>query len=312
MKKILAIVMLLSVVVGAWSKDKVKVACVGNSITFGTGVASREVNAYPFVLGRLLGEGYEVGNFGKPGATLLVKGHRPYVLQEEYKKALEFAADIVVIHLGVNDTDPRNWPNYGDEFIGDYLALMDTFRMANPKTHFIIARITPLSHRHPRFLAGTRDWHDEVQHRIEEVARQSGAQLIDFHSLLYPYPGLLPDGIHPNAKGAELMAKTVYSAITGDFGGLQMSPLYSDNMVLQRGVPLDIHGKADAGEVVTVSLDKTKMTAKAGNDGRWKVVLPAQKADGTPRTLRIATKKRTLTYNNVAAVSYTHLTLPTT
>lgn len=56
----------------------VKVACVGNSITYGTGIAEREKYAYPVQLQQLLGDAYEVGNFGRPGATLLNKGHRPY------------------------------------------------------------------------------------------------------------------------------------------------------------------------------------------------------------------------------------------
>lgn len=66
----------------------------------------------------MLGEGYTVGNFGKSGATLLNKGHRPYMKQEEFQKALAFAGDIVVIHLGINDTDPRNWPDYRDFLSG--------------------------------------------------------------------------------------------------------------------------------------------------------------------------------------------------
>ena len=58
----------------------------------------------------MLGDKYQVGNFGKPGATLLNHGHRPYMKQEEYKQAMAFKGDIAVIHLGINDTDPRNWP----------------------------------------------------------------------------------------------------------------------------------------------------------------------------------------------------------
>ena len=71
---------------------------------------------------------YSVGNFGKPGATLLAHGHRPYIQQKEYQKALDFSGDIVVIHLGINDTDPRNWPNYRDEFVHDYLKLIESFK----------------------------------------------------------------------------------------------------------------------------------------------------------------------------------------
>ena len=110
--------------------EKVKVACVGNSITYGFTLEDPATQSYPAQLQKLLGDGYEVGNFGKSGATLLRKGHRPYNEQEELGRALDFAGDIVVIHLGVNDTDPRDWPNYGDEFIGDYLKLIDTCALA--------------------------------------------------------------------------------------------------------------------------------------------------------------------------------------
>ena len=86
----------------------IKVACVGNSITYGFGVKDREHDSYPAQLQRMLGDSYQVGNFGRSGATLLTKGHRPYVIQPEYQQAKDFNADIVLIHLGINDTDPRN------------------------------------------------------------------------------------------------------------------------------------------------------------------------------------------------------------
>ena len=141
---------------------KVKVACVGNSITYGTGIQDREHFSYPVQLQKMLGDKYLVGNFGKPGATLLKHGHRPYMQQEEYRQAMAFKGDIAVIHLGINDTDPRNWPNYRDEFVKDYLSLMDSLRSVNPKVRFILARMTPIAHRHPRFISGTKQWHDEI------------------------------------------------------------------------------------------------------------------------------------------------------
>ena len=132
----------------------------------------------------------------------------PYMQQEEFKKAIAFAGDIVVIHLGINDTDPRDWPNYRDSFVKDYLALIDSFRVANPKCHIIIARLTPIADRHPRFESGTRDWHGEIQQSIETIAKYAGVQLMDFHEPLYPYPYLLPDAVHPNVEGAGILAKT--------------------------------------------------------------------------------------------------------
>ena len=300
MKKYIAFALALVLSCATYAQDKIKVACVGNSITYGSGVADREVNAYPVKLQGMLGDKYEVGNFGKPGATLLNKGHRPYTQQQEYKDALAFAGDIVVIHLGINDTDPRNWPNYRDEFIGDYRALMQSFREVNPKVRFLLAKMTPLSDRHRRFESGTRDWHAEIQLAIECIAKAEGVQMIDFHEPLYPYPYILEDAIHPNAEGAAILAKTVYEGITGDFGGLQMSGMYSDNMVLQHGQPLNIHGKANAGEKVTVKIAGQKKKTVAASNGKWNVVLEPLKAGG-PYTLSIEAGKQQLVYNKVLA-----------
>lgn len=279
---------------------QVKVACVGNSITFGAALPDRKTQAYPVRLQELLGNGYIVENFGKSGTTLLSQGHRPYIRQEEYQKALAFAADIVVIHLGINDTDPRNWPHYRDSFLNDYLALIKAFRTANPNCRILIARLTPISDRHPRFKSGTRDWRDEIQTAIERIARIADVQLIDFEEPLSPYPFMLPDAVHPDPEGAKKLAKIVYSSITGDFGGLQMPAIYTDHMVLQRNRPLKIKGIADAGALVTVSIDKQKHMVKTGSDGHWTVTLLPLKSGG-PYVLKITDGKEKLQYEDVLA-----------
>ena len=256
----------------------VKVSCVGNSVTFGMRIENREQDSYPAQLQRMLGDGFEVGNFGHSGATLLRHGHMPYFEQPEFRQAMDFAGDIVVIHLGLNDTDPRNWPNYRDEFVGDYLALIDSLRSVNPKARVMIALMTPIADRHRRFNSGTKLWHGEIQEAIRTVSVLAGTELIDFHTPLYPYPWLLPDALHPNAEGAGLLAKTVYQEITGNYGGLQLPMLYGDGMVIQRREPVRIAGTADAGTAVTVRLGDLKGSAVTGKDGRWAVVLPAMEA----------------------------------
>lgn len=298
---LLGLLILTTISASAASKRQktIRVACIGNSITYGTGIADRTNDSYPSQLQRLLGSNYQVGNFGKPGATLLYHGHRPYVKQEEFKGAIAFKGDIAVMHLGINDTDPRNWPNYRDEFVKDYLSIMDSLRAANPKVRIILARMTPIADRHPRFVSGTKQWHGEIQTAIETVARVSGAELIDFHEPLYPYPYLLPDAIHPNPEGAGILAKTVYSGISGDYGGLQMSQLYTDYMVLQRDMPLDIHGIANAGEKITVSISNQKATATANNQGKWSVVLKPMNA-ATDLTLTVEAGSAAKVYKHVA------------
>lgn len=298
MKKIVLSYLLVLCSLVAVAQTPVRVACVGNSITYGAGIENRERDAYPAQLQRMLGEGYVVGNFGKSGATLLNKGHRPYIGQEEFQQALTFAGDVVVIHLGINDTDPRDWPNYRDYFVRDYLALIDSFRVVNPKARILVARMTPITYCHSRFESGTRDWHEQIQHAIERVAELAGAQLIDFHAPLYPYPFMLPDAVHPTAEGAGILAQTVCSAITGDYGGLRLPQVYSDNMVLQRDCPLEVRGTANAGEEVTVSIAGQKQRAKTGSDGQWCVRLKPMQAGG-PHTLAVSAGKTRLHFSNV-------------
>ena len=127
MKKTLLMLMLVLPLFAA-AQEKIKVACIGNSVTYGMTHKNPAETSYPTQLQQMLGEEYEVRNFGHSGATLLSKGHRPYINLPEYTSALEFAPDIAVIHLGLNDTDPRNWPDHRDSFIPDYLALIDTLR----------------------------------------------------------------------------------------------------------------------------------------------------------------------------------------
>lgn len=264
----------------AFAKNKIKVACVGNSVTYGYLVENREVNSYPAQLQRLLGEEYEVVNFGKSGATLLNKGHRPYCEQEEYKAALDFAADRVVIHLGLNDTDPRNWPNYQDYFVSDYLSLIESFRKVNPACKIWICRMTPITHRHPRFKSGTRDWYWQEQAMIEEIARLGNTGLIDLQAALYNRPDLLPDALHPTAEGAGILAKTIYRELTGNYGGLQMPVTYSDNMVLQREKPLSVSGIADAGQKITVQIAGQQKETVTAPNGKWSVTLEPLQAGG--------------------------------
>lgn len=296
--KVLILICVLCISLGQVFAQKIKVACVGNSVTYGYTIPDREKNCYPAQLGVMLGERYEVRNFGKSGATLLNKGHRPYMQQPEYREALQFAADLVVIHLGLNDTDPRNWPNYRDEFIPDYLSLIDSFRSVNPRCKIWICRMSPISHRHPRFKSGTRDWYEQIQQTIEKVAADAQVGLIDLQEGLYCRPDLLPDALHPTAAGAAIIAHAVYSALTGDFGGLQLPEVYSDNMVLQRGPELKICGKANAGEKVTVQLGKQKRTGQTDNSGCWEVVLTNLKAGG-PYELIVSTSGRKLAFQNV-------------
>jgi len=91
-----------------------------------------------------------------------------------------------------------------------------------------------------------------------------------------------------------LLTLIVFPAV----GQVRLPAIVSDGMILQRDAPLKIWGWASPGEKVTVQFDQKKYTAKTGNDGKWRVKLPAMPADGASHTLTVK-GKNTLTVNDV-------------
>lgn len=290
----LLIAFLLSGSVAGFSQTaapKIRIACVGNSVTYGYGLTNRETESYPAQLQKLLGSTYDVGNFGLSGATLLNKGHRPYSLTEEYKRALAFKPDVVVIDLGLNDTDPRNWPNYQDDFITDYLQLIHPFQSENgnsPKT--FICKMTPIFNSHPRFKSGTRDWFWLIQQQIEQVAKAAQVNLIDLHTPLYAHPELFKDALHPDQKGDSIIATTIYKHITGNFGGLKLASVFMNHMVLQQNANIRVWGKADSGSEVVGAFDKQTEKCVASESGDWSLTFKPVPAGG-PYKLTVSTNK---------------------
>lgn len=279
-----------------------RVACVGNSITYGYGLADsvRSQLSYPGQLQQMLGPDWEVRNFGHNGATLLNSGHNPYTKLPEFKQALEFRPDIVVIHLGINDTDSRDWPNFSDNFHSDYVALIDSFKAVNPQVRVMMARLTPIKASHPRFRSGTQLWRMKIQDAIENIAQITGAELIDFDTPLRNRQNLIFDHLHPNATGYQILAQTVRRAIDGDYGGLRLPIIYQDSMILQRNRPLKISGIANAHEPVTIKLGQNTANTTADNLGRWSVTMPPISSNKT-YTLEAKAPSRTLRIKNILA-----------
>jgi len=78
---------------------------------------------------------------------------------------------------------------------------------------------------------------------------------------------------------------------------VQLPRIFSDNMLLQRGVEAPIWGKADPGEKVTVTLGDERASATADENGRWMAKLAPLEAGG-PFQLTVE-GKNTVTLENV-------------
>ena len=192
--------------------ETIRIACVGDSITYGSAIKDREKNNYPTILGRSLGHKFEVRNFGVSGATLLKKGDFSYWDRPAFSAVTKFNPHIVVIKLGTNDTKPQNW-KFAAEYTADYEAMVDHFEAlpAKPK----IWLCTPAPVYQTRWGINEESVVKGVIPGVRDLAKRKGLPIIDLYRALTGKPEMFPDKIHPNAAGAKVIAKTVEAALLG-------------------------------------------------------------------------------------------------
>lgn len=191
---------------------KIKVACVGDSITAGSGVKDPQ-KRYPTQLGQLLGDGYEVKNFGVGGATMIDDGNKPYKQQKAYQDALAFVPDIVVIKLGTNDSKAMNWDTKKANFTPSAKSLVESFQKANPKAKIYLCLPVPVIGV-GNFGIRNEIVQPEIIPLIKQLATEMKLPVIDLYAALDGKPELFPDRVHPNDDGATIIAKTVFEALT--------------------------------------------------------------------------------------------------
>ena len=192
------------------ARGPVRIACVGDSITFGSGLANRPLESYPSVLGRLLGDTYFVSNFGVSGATMLRRGDKPYWQEERFRAVRDFNPSIVLLKLGTNDSKPQNW-QYGYEFENDYAAMVEYFRALPSRP--IVVPITPVPVFDDRWGINDQAVSQVIAPSIRGVAARLGLPTIDLNAEMRNNSTMFPDGVHPNAVGADLIARKAHRVI---------------------------------------------------------------------------------------------------
>ena len=197
----------------AQEKKPVKIACVGNSITYGSGIKNQFQNSYPGLLSQLLGEGYDVRNFGISARVLLNKGDHPYMHEQKFRDLLAFQPDIVTIKLGTNDSKPWNW-RYGKDFKKDLTEMLDILQELPSKPKIYLCLPVPAVKRN--FGINDSVITNGIIPVIRSVAKKRHLPVVDLYALLKPYPDYYTDGIHPNEQGAALIAGELYRTLTGN------------------------------------------------------------------------------------------------
>lgn len=189
--------------------QKIKVACIGNSITYGYTIENRDKDSYPAQLQALLGEGYDVQNYGNCGKTAQNDADDPYTKCPEYQQAKDFLPQVAVIKLGTNDSKPQNWIGV-ERFIKDLEALAVEFEKLPSKPKIIIC----LPAKAYKVAWSIRD--EVIQQQlpaIKKLAKKHHWPLINLYKKTSGKPELFPDGIHPNAEGAGIIAAEVKKVV---------------------------------------------------------------------------------------------------
>ena len=204
-----------------------KVACVGNSITYGYGIVSwPDQTSYPHHLQEMLrgdAPGDTVENFGVSSLTVRKDDQASYWKGHRFAPAIEFAADTVIIELGTNDSKayaqwntPAQNAVVDSAIMADFEALIDTFQVKS-KPHIFIC-LAP--------YVNNVDWNiidttvvNRVNPAILRAGLEKGVNVIDLHfyfSALEKPSWYLEDLVHPSVEGAKHLAEIVYAHLQMD------------------------------------------------------------------------------------------------
>ena len=211
MKPVIFCIFFAASVLSGRADSVTRIACVGDSITYGAAIRDRANHCYPKVLGDLLGKEYTVRNYGVNGATLLKNGDRPYWKLGAFKQATDFGPNVVILKLGTNDTKPQNWGKAGKEYEADLRAMVTHFKSLPIKLTIYLCLPAPVYQT--RWGINEKTVKEGVIPVIRKVAKDEGLTVIDLYQALSGKPALFPDKIHPNAAGAKLMAQTIHTVL---------------------------------------------------------------------------------------------------
>ena len=195
--------------------DKPKIACVGDSITYGSGVPfTRMQDSYPALLQGFFKNRYQVLNYGLPNRTLCTCGDQPYVLEKMYLATLRVKADKYIIMLGSNDSKPYNFN--ADKYEEELMQLLNTYIDIAGADNVYVCLPPDIF---PDRLTGMIKYDisalnlNDIRLIIKDVASKLHVTYVDLYENTIDHPEYYMDGIHPNAMGNKVIAHKLYQVI---------------------------------------------------------------------------------------------------
>ena len=172
-------------------------------------------------MGDSITDGWDLAKYfpGKPYVNRGISGQTtPQMLVRMYPDVVHLNPRALIILAGTNDI-ARNTGPQTLEMIQDNFRAMSELAQTHG-TKVILCLLTPISdytahkqseHRPPDDILKLNDW-------LRSYARDIHAEVADYYSALVDDKGMLKegfsdDGLHPNARGYELMAPIAEAAI---------------------------------------------------------------------------------------------------
>lgn len=212
-------------VISGGTREKVKVACIGDSLTAGHTWANE---AYPVYLQEYLGsERFTIQNYGINGVSITGYGgswdnpDQRYILKQEYTNSKNFQPDVIVMCLGTNDG--TNWASAEATFVDYYHTLIDGYKEALPDAEWVFM-VSPPCKEPNAYNINNEAMREHVNPVQREIAKEYGFPLIDlreefeemeggFDAMLRPTWNGQPDLVHFSKEGAQYVASRVKEII---------------------------------------------------------------------------------------------------
>ena len=107
-----------------------------------------------------------------------------------------------------------------------------------------------------------------------------------------------------NFTRAVLVTLVVFVSLLAHSSGSVLADLavaspFTDNAVLQRGMPVPVWGIADAATSIIVKFSGQQKSSVADKNGNWKLQLDPMPANFKPQTLEVSDGTETVSFSNV-------------
>ena len=200
-------------------KEKLNIACIGDSLTAGHYWANE---SYPTKLAGMVDDSYVVKNCGVNGISITGYGgswkdpEMRYIKQDVYQESVDFKPDIFAIMLGTNDA--TEWSKAEPTFKDEYKILLDSYLEQFPLAKYIMMVSPPVVSPN-QFSIPNDEIRDYVNPIQRELAEEYGFTALDLRKEFEETPDyqtkfLRPnDDVHFTAEAAEFVAGRVWDII---------------------------------------------------------------------------------------------------